>query len=327
MPSSKPADTSRNKDFYKPRDMPVAGPQKDQPWLKWDEEGEDDYAHFQCFRDLPPPRRTLENAYAVYTGGVYAGEGRPLANRHHQHKRFPPSWMQKSRKWRWRERCAAFDVWKEKSILEAERDGTLEAWREMGERHAREAMALQQKALERLRSLNPQELSAAEVRQFLVQAATLERLARGASLQDMARVQREKEQEAARDGYAVITYVDDWRGDAAKRGERDARNQNSFYGNGQGALPQPVQPVEKIEEKPRARKTPRARVPASPPLPVVAADGGPVAFAPEVSLPGPPPWATGGPAPAQAVHLPGGGAAVAQDDPGHDAGRGGRDPG
>jgi hypothetical protein len=307
-------------DFYKPRDFPATGPAREQPWLKWPDEGEDDYAHFQCFRDLPPPRRTLENAYAVYTGGVWAGEGRP-ATGGPQNSRFPVSWKAKLRKWRWRERSSAFDLWREKTQLEAERDGTLEAWKEMGERHAREAMALQQKALERLRSLNPQELSAAEVRQFLVQAATLERLARGASLQDMARVQREKEQEAAQDGYAVITYVDDWRGDGAKR---NARNQNSFYGNGQGALPTPQTPTE---EKPRAKK-PRARPvqPSKPVLPVVNADGGPVGFGAQVSLPGPPPWATGGAAPAQAVHLPGGGPTVAQDDPGHDAGSGGGDP-
>ena len=105
----------------------------------------------------------------------------------------------------------------------------------MGERHAREAMALQQKALQRLQAMNPMELSAAEVRQYLVQAATLERLARGASLQDMARVQREKELEAAKEGVAVITYVDDWRGDAT----RSKRNPDSFYGNGQGRLPLP----------------------------------------------------------------------------------------
>lgn len=213
--------------FYAQQDWPVTGEAKDQPWLRWPDEPENDYARFQCYRDLPPPRRTLENACRVYRGDPYAGD------EVRENVRVPASWKGLLVKWRWNDRCARFDIWKEKSQLEAERDGTLEAWREMGERHAREAMALQQKALERLRSLNPQELSAAEVRQFLVQAATLERLARGASLQDMARVQREKEQEAAQNGVAVITYVDDWRGDTA----RGKRNPNSFYGNGQGYLP------------------------------------------------------------------------------------------
>lgn len=216
--------------FYDRVDWPTDGPAKEQPWLRWPDEPEAAYADFQCFRDLPPTRRGLLNAYLVSRGQPLLGaDDKPI-------KYAPASWSGKQRKWRWIERCQLFDQWKEKSQLEAERDGTLEAWREMGERHAREAMALQQKALQRLQTMNPAELSAAEVRQFLVQAATLERLARGASLQDMARVQREKESEAAKEGVAVITYVDDWRGDTV----RAKRNPNSFYGNGQGQLPSEV---------------------------------------------------------------------------------------
>jgi len=271
--------------FYDRQPWPVDGPAKEQPWLRWPDESEQNYADFQCYRDLPPPRRTLANAYKTSVGNPVAGQlpgGKSSA---------PASWSGKQRKWRWIERVQAFDLWKEKSQLEAERDGTLEAWREMGERHAREAMALQQKALERLRSLNPAELSAAEVRQFLVQAATLERLARGASLQDMARVQREKEEDAAKAGVAVITYVDDWRGDAS----RAKRNPDSFYGNGQGALP-----------------------------PGIGSTGAPGQA--EVPLPQPPPGADRGDAPAPAVHLPRRRKTVAKDDDGHDARRGGGDP-
>jgi hypothetical protein len=267
--------------FYDRQPWPVDGPAKEQPWLRWPDESEQNYADFQCYRDLPPPRRTLANAYKTSVGNPVVGQ---LPGGKHS---APPSWSGKQRKWRWIERVQAFDLWKEKSQLEAERDGTLEAWREMGERHAREAMALQQKALERLRSLNPNELSAAEVRQFLVQAATLERLARGASLQDMARVQREKEEDAAKAGVAVITYVDDWRGDAS----RAKRNPDSYYGNGQGYLPQ----------------------------------GGTTGQA-EVPVPGPPPGADRGDGAPPAVHLPRRRKAVAKDDHGDDAGRGGGDP-
>ena len=213
--------------FYRRQDWPTDGPTVAEPWLRWPDEPEKDYARFQAFRDLPPPRRTLDNAWLVYGGQPLLGSTEKVSA--------PASMQGLSKKWRWAERVEQFDRWKEKSQLEAERDGTLQAWREMGERHAREAMALQQKALERLQRLNPEELSAAEVRQFLVQAATLERLARGASLQDMARVQREKEEQAAKEGVAVITYVDDWRGDHA----RSKRNPDSFYGNGQGRLPIP----------------------------------------------------------------------------------------
>jgi hypothetical protein len=238
LPSRAPRENRTN--YYKTQAWPEG---MAEPWLKWDGETDDDYARFQCFRDLPPPRRTLDNAYIVHTGGVYAGRDRPALtgspSNDYAH-RIPSSWKKLQAKWHWRERAEKHDRWKEKTQLEAERDGTLQAWREMGERHAREAMALQQKALERLQTLNPRELSAAEVRQFLVQAATLERLARGASLQDMARVQREAEQEAAKEGVAVITYVDDWRGDRARNEARNAgRNPDSFYGNGQGRLPLP----------------------------------------------------------------------------------------
>lgn len=307
MPYTKPRE-----DFYSPRDWPVDGIARDEPWLKWPDEPENDYARFQCFRDLPPPRRTIENGFLVHSGGALLGTEKSK-------RPYPQAWAGLSRKWRWSERVRAFDVWKEKSQLEAERDGTLEAWREMGERHAREAMALQQKALQRLQTMNPSELSAAEVRQFLVQAATLERLARGASLQDMARVQREKEQEAAKDGYAVITYVDDWRGDEA----RGKRNQDSFYGNGQGVLPTPL---------PTLREEPDGKEPRSAGLPFVTTKGEPVGpeqvgrYA-QVSLPPAAPRPGGGDEPPEKVHLPRRRKKVAQDDARHVDGGRGRDQG
>jgi len=298
--------------FYQPQDLPVTGEAKDQIWLRWDGEPGNDYARFQCYRDLPPGRRNLSNAYCVWMGRPFYGADR------REKVAVPQSWTGLSRKWRWDERSVRCDTWKEKSQLEAERDGTLQAWKEMGERHAREAMALQQKALERLRSLNPAELSAAEVRQFLVQAATLERLARGASLQDMARVQREQEEAAAREGVAVITYVDDWRGDGSRkvRVERTGgrRNPDSFYGNGQGMLPEPT------EEDEHGRPIQ---------VPLVTPYGGPVRgrIDAEVSVPAAPPGPDDGARPEAPVHLPRRRAALAQDDPGDDAGGPGGDPG
>jgi len=49
----------------------------------------------------------------------------------------------------------------------------------MVERHTKEAMALQQKALERLKSLDPNELSTRDVLNYLMEAMKLERLSRG----------------------------------------------------------------------------------------------------------------------------------------------------
>jgi hypothetical protein len=55
----------------------------------------------------------------------------------------------------------------------------VEALSEMAERHAREALMLQNKAVERLRQLRPEELGPRETLSFLIEAAKLERLARG----------------------------------------------------------------------------------------------------------------------------------------------------
>jgi hypothetical protein len=49
----------------------------------------------------------------------------------------------------------------------------------MGERHAKEAQGLQAKALERMRTLRPEEMSPGDVLRFFVEAAKLERLALG----------------------------------------------------------------------------------------------------------------------------------------------------
>jgi len=49
----------------------------------------------------------------------------------------------------------------------------------MVERHTKEAMALQQKALKRLKSLDPNELSTRDVLNYLMEAMKLERLSRG----------------------------------------------------------------------------------------------------------------------------------------------------
>jgi hypothetical protein len=76
---------------------------------------------------------------------------------------------------RWVERASAWD-----KHLDAEaRRAQEEARRDMAERQAREARALQAKAVERLKSLNPEELGPADVLRYFVEAAKLERLALG----------------------------------------------------------------------------------------------------------------------------------------------------
>jgi hypothetical protein len=79
------------------------------------------------------------------------------------------------RDWRWVSRSQAWDSMIAEKIREAE---ILERI-DMARRHARDAVSLQEKALQRLAELNPKELSAADVLRYLESAQKLERLARG----------------------------------------------------------------------------------------------------------------------------------------------------
>jgi hypothetical protein len=66
----------------------------------------------------------------------------------------------------------------------------VEALSEMTERHAREALMLQNKAVERLRQLRPEELGPRETLTYLIEAAKLERLARGQPTERVAEEHR-----------------------------------------------------------------------------------------------------------------------------------------
>lgn len=195
-----------------------------EPWLKWPQEKPDQYYAFCAFRDMPTGARSVERAYR------YMKTGNPDAE---TDRRPNPAWHAYRKAFRWDERFDAYERHTERRHLAAMDDQVLNAYKEMGERHAREAMALQAKALERLRGLDAGSMNADQVLRFIVQAATLERLARGASLQDLQNAQRDREQTGA-----TITYVDDWRGDQ-QRLER-LKKEGSRYGNGQGVLPSDV---------------------------------------------------------------------------------------
>ena len=67
----------------------------------------------------------------------------------------------------------------ERRAAEWDREELLKALREMNERHAKEGLALQQKGVERLGTLTPEQLSASDAVRALVEGVRLERLARG----------------------------------------------------------------------------------------------------------------------------------------------------
>lgn len=80
-----------------------------------------------------------------------------------------------SSRWRWVERVKAWEHHRDAEGRKAE----LKAIKDMRARHAQEAVALQTKALERLKVLDASALTPNDVLRFFVEAAKLERVARG----------------------------------------------------------------------------------------------------------------------------------------------------
>jgi hypothetical protein len=87
----------------------------------------------------------------------------------------PQAWAKNAKQWQWRQRAEAWD--------EHERDRSrtahAEAILEMNRRQAQEAKALQGLAVQRLKSMSHDQLSATDVLRYLVEAAKLERTALG----------------------------------------------------------------------------------------------------------------------------------------------------
>jgi hypothetical protein len=130
------------------------------PWEQQPGESARAFGAFCVYRDLGP-RRTLRAAAAAYyrrTSGTL--------------ERQVDKW---SSAFRWIERASAWD----RHLDDEARQAQEVAHREMAQRHVREARALQAKALERLRTILPEELSPADVLRYFVEAVKLERLALG----------------------------------------------------------------------------------------------------------------------------------------------------
>jgi hypothetical protein len=124
------------------------------------------YARFEAFRLAGPGRSLLA---AVNEHRQQRGRGRTRS--------VPQAWASNAKRWRWRERAEAWD----ESQRQATRAARAVEIEEMGRRHVQEARALQSKAVQRLRSLDQDLLSPADVVRFLMEAARLERTALGVS--------------------------------------------------------------------------------------------------------------------------------------------------
>ncbi len=126
-------------------------------WERQPGESSKAYAVFCVYRDLGP-ERSLEK--------VVPKLGKRRA------KQVLERW---SVKYGWVARVHAYDDYIERKKREEKEKAILE----MAERHAREAMAIQQKALERLRDIDPSELSPFELIRWIEVAVKIERLSRG----------------------------------------------------------------------------------------------------------------------------------------------------
>lgn len=125
------------------------------PWDRQDDEPEKAYSYFALYRDLGRTRTVAKVAAEVHKSRDYLHK---LAST-----------------WRWVQRAQAWD--REQDRLYSE--GLAERRRDMAERHARIASALQAKIVARLQSLDPAALTPNDIARWLEVATRVERLALG----------------------------------------------------------------------------------------------------------------------------------------------------
>ena len=133
------------------------------PWERQAGESGRAYAGFCAYRDLGSGR-SLDKV------------GRQRSGDRTGRKRGSTGQLRRwSSRWHWVQRALAWDAELDKKRREAQ----VAAVRAMNERHVEEAMAMQARAMERLRALDPRELDAPALLRFIVESAKLERAARG----------------------------------------------------------------------------------------------------------------------------------------------------
>lgn len=125
------------------------------PWDRQDDEPEKAYSYFALYRDLGRTRTVAKAAAEVHKSRDYLHK---LAST-----------------WRWVQRAQAWD--REQDRLYSE--GLAERRRDMAERHARIASALQAKIVARLQSFDPAALTPNDIARWLEVATRVERLALG----------------------------------------------------------------------------------------------------------------------------------------------------
>jgi len=141
------------------------------PWEQLPGESSKAYAAFCLYRDQGL-NRSIEATSRLYHGHSAPPESKTASGRRRGASGQIRRWAQR---WNWSGRARAWD----QELERVKWSQQVEASAEMAERHAKEALMLQNKAVERLRLLRPEELGPRETLSYLIEAAKLERLARG----------------------------------------------------------------------------------------------------------------------------------------------------
>lgn len=134
-----------------------------EPWERQPGEPNRWYARFEAYRLAGPSRSLLGSVNADRQG------------RGKKSRSIPQAWAANARRWRWQERAEAWDAFQRQQTRLAH----FQEVQEMNRRHLQEAKALQSTAIQRLKSLNLDLLSPADVLRFCIESAKLERTALG----------------------------------------------------------------------------------------------------------------------------------------------------
>jgi len=122
------------------------------------------FARFEAYR-LAGPARSLLGSVNGERSARGAAKSRSV----------PQAWATNAKRWQWRERAEAWDEFQRQEARVA-RAREVE---EMNRRHVQEAKALQGKAVQRLKALDVELLSPAELLRYVTESAKLERTALG----------------------------------------------------------------------------------------------------------------------------------------------------
>lgn len=131
--------------------------EKPQPWERQPGEGDAAFAAFVVYRDSGATRSLTDTCTKI-------GRARTTVANH-------------SKRWAWPARAAAYDSWLDQQGTAAVVDELVE----MNRRHARLAMDALEKLSDRLRAMEPEEVTPKMLAGLLKVASDLERQARGAA--------------------------------------------------------------------------------------------------------------------------------------------------